>query len=131
MRYQKAGQTSTQEHDCSKAHALLAITGMEGMEIRQERETKKFYWPLFNYRLEGFMFSNIKLITLCILHAKKTVMCEFTTTSKLQLKLSTVSVFCKKKYEVLYPEHRWSQFEIQVEFGGFLANAKCRNVCEM
>lgn len=63
---------SRQEHDCSKAHALLAIIEMEGMEIWQEGETKKFYRPLFNYHLEGFMFSNIKLIILCILNAKKT-----------------------------------------------------------
>lgn len=58
----------------SKAHALLAIIEMEGMEIWQERETKNFCCH------EGSTFSNIKLIILCRLYGKKSVMCEATTT---------------------------------------------------
>lgn len=129
MWYQNASKTSRQEDNCSKAHVLLAIIEMEGMEIWQARETRKFCWPLFSYCLEGFMFSNIKLIILCNLFAKKPVMCEFTTTSetlsKLQLKLSTLlQCFAKRNMKFYILTHRWSQCENRVEFGE--GSSKCK-----
>lgn len=125
MWYQNAGKTSRQEYNCSKAHALLAIIEMEGMEIWQEREMKRFYWSLFNYCLERVVL-NMKLIILCNLYAKKPVMCEFTTTSlrdatwtSIEIKYSA-SLFCKKKYQSLIS---WTisghNLKIRLNLGGF------------
>lgn len=76
--YRNAGKTSRQECTCSKAHALLAITEIEGIKIWQEREMKRFCWPLFNCCLERVML-NTQVIILCNLYPKKPAMCEFTT----------------------------------------------------